>query len=214
MLIAQERPAAERLRDEAAQLRAKAGELEAQGNVEEARELTVRADRLMEKAGRVRPEPRAEFDRQTWERKRDAAREQLEQLKREIRELDRADRHDEARRLERQARALAQRLEADRPPTESAFPRGPRPQAWEIERRMHHLRVAAESLHAIGMHGQAEMLMREAEAMNEKLHDQQPGREGEDLPAVLQELRARMEELHGAVRELHKRIDRLEQERR
>lgn len=90
----------------------------------------------------------------------------------------------------------------------------------ERERRMHHLRIAAENLRAAGMHELAERLLRGAEG-RPGMPGLPPGPPGpqppelaralHDLAAQVQQLRREVEELRGQVRRLHQE-EREEQE--
>lgn len=72
------------------------------------------------------------------------------------------------------------------------------PDRGAMEQRMHHLRVAAENLHQVGMHDLAERLNREAEEIQRGLQGPPPGEDPH---------RGAMEALQQEFRKLHERLD-------
>jgi len=139
----------------------------------------------------------------------------LEELEREIHRLSELGRHEEAEQLKRAGRELVARLRGQPEP-----PRPDRPHGEEMERRIHHLRVAIENLQAAGMHDQARQLAQQVERM---MHGGEPGpahREAplrlenpfEGQPPVIREMqeqmdqmRREMEEMRGLLKELLER---------
>ena len=106
-----------------------------------------------------------------------------------------------AREAERKAREMHER--AQREP-------GPPPEG-DLERRMHHLRVAVENLHAAGLHDPAEKIAKMAEEMRQNLERQGPPPEPRP---ELQDLRHHVEVLTDRVRRLEETVERLQNERR
>ncbi len=148
------------------------------------RELAERFRQLQEKAHdlemqlqRVRPD--SDDARELRER--------LEGLRREMREIG------------RQLGGPPRRLEG--PPKEREF--GPLPPE-EQQRRMHHLRVAAENLRAAGMHELAERVLREAEGRPARDVPMGPVMRGARVPPVPE-----LAETVRAVRELTEQVQRL-----
>jgi beta-lactamase regulating signal transducer with metallopeptidase domain len=127
-----------------------------------------------------------EFKRSGNEAAAREAAEKLERIKREVGQL-------EARAREAQGRR-------GRP--------GPPPE--EVERRMHHLRMAAENLHAAGLHDQAEQLMREADRIAHGPEGPGPKPEperremphGGDLERAVHELNRQVDEMRGQMEEM------------
>jgi len=89
-----------------------------------------------------------------------------------------------------------------------------------MERRIHHLRVAVENLHAAGLHDQAEMLARQLERMmhggpgpdrpHPEMRPMGPPPEGpermiHELRGQVEELRHQMEEMRRVLQELLER---------
>jgi E3 ubiquitin-protein ligase HUWE1 len=75
----------------------------------------------------------------------------------------------------------------------------------EMERRMHHVRVAVDNLHAAGLHEQAERLAQQMEHMRHPDAREHPSH-GEGPPPA-EHLEGVLRELHEAVRHLHERVD-------
>jgi len=133
----------------------------------ELRELGERApDRsaeLREELGRIEREVR-EIDANVQRGRRELEgahmQRRVEELKRQIHELSEAGRHEEAERLKQEGRRMWAEFE-ERRRREGEGP--PPPPPGDVERRLHHLRAAAENLHAAGMHDAAERLMQQAE---------------------------------------------------
>lgn len=180
------------LRLKAAELMREARELKQTGNEAQARELAEQAGELLREAKLA--EPAAEHIE---------PHERLQALRQRIMQLREEGRMEEADRLEREARQSMELLHKHRQEEplmqHSGEPFQPVPA--DAERRMHHLRVAAENLHAAGLHDQAEKLMQQAQrmAMTPKVRPMAPGHDG------------RMDELIGHLRRLNERVERLEQ---
>jgi len=203
----------------------------------ELRELGERApDRSAELRGeleRIEREVREiEANLQRGRRELDEAhmRRRVEELKRRINALSEAGRHEEAERLKQEGRRMWAEFE-ERRRREGEGP--PPPPPGDIERRMHHIRAAAENLHAAGMHDAAERLMQQAEQFlrehrgpgpegpprpdrgrphrEHPEHMQRPPmpepamREIEQLRREVQQMRAEMQELREVLRRLVER---------
>jgi hypothetical protein len=155
-----------------------------------AREQRLRAERDLERAEAARAE-RAKREHEERMHAEEREREHAERMHAEEREREHAERmHDEER--ERDERG-------------------------ELERRMHHLRAAAENLAAIEMHELAERLMKEADEIDRDLHDHPHGEPGHELPPDFvekvhegfMELHRQVEELNERLREIERTIERL-----
>ncbi len=112
--------------------------------------------------------------------------------------------------MEREAHEVLQRL-GERP---GDRPR-PEAEAAELQRRLAHVRVAIENLHAAGMHDQAEALARQTEAwMRER--GMPPGRPPEGRPGAERRERPDMPppgpHLERAVQEMHEQIQQLREQ--
>ncbi len=173
------------LRLKAAELMREARELKQTGNEAQARELAEQAGQLLREVKLAEPS-----------HEHAEPHERLQALRQRIMQLRQEGRMEEAERLEREARQSIELLhkhhggdDPHRHPPE------------EAERRMHHLRVAAENLHAAGFHEQAEKLVEQAQrlAAARKVRPMDPGHDG------------RMDELIGHLRRLTERVERLEQ---
>jgi hypothetical protein len=144
-----------------------------------------------------------------------------------VRELEGALAHlkEKFQAVEREMREIREGIgHRERPQPEGHRPEGG-PRA-ELERRLHHLRVAADNLRAAGMHDQAEQLMRQAEGLARELghREEGPPREhhpdrprpegereqphrpdqprGENLERAVVELHQQMREMHGQMEEM------------
>ena len=90
----------------------------------------------------------------------------------------------------------------------------------ETQRRLQHLQVAIENLHAAGLHEPAEHLAQEARRMREQLQAPSPPREpgarrgGRPAESELEPLRQEIRNLHEAIQDLQRRMDELSRERR
>ena len=176
------------LREKIGRMMREAGELKEAGNEAQARELMEQVGQLMREAKEAAQARGAE------PREGGELRDRLEAMEGRIKELRREGRVEEAERLEREAREFMQQSQWKERPAE-------RPTGEEAQRRMHHLRVAAENLRAAGLHEQAEQLMRQAERMMASPEVRRPDAE-RDAP---------VRELAEAMRRLNQRVERLEQ---
>lgn len=138
---------------------------------------------------------------------------QLEMMERRIAELreqgkpELADRLAEKLRETMQAHRQAQvQQRRERGPEGRPGP-GPQDHA-ERERRMQHLRVAADNLNAIGMQDLAERLCREADEIQQSL--QQPRPQGGGFPqGMLENIQNELRGLHQRLDEMNRRLDEL-----
>jgi hypothetical protein len=113
-----------------------------------------------------------------------------------------------------QIRAISAALHGDRPEGRGEGDR-PRPEGGELERRVHHIRVAAENLKAAGLHDQARALMEAAERLvrahregGESAHRPDARPDGPDRPqppgspGEVQRLRGEVERLQRELNEI------------
>lgn len=205
-------------------LRAEVKELAAAGKMEQAARLKEEILQ-MEK-------PR---DRATGPDKLNEARERLERMGHEIAALREKGHPEEAERLEAQARRMKEQITAAEKrakagPDRPKFPDPERARAQErrpgqrspeqpapedVERRMHHVRVAIENLHAAGLHEPAQRLAEEAEKFHSRLREHRPSapdapqRRGDGIQALQGEIR----ELRQAVQQLRQQLEEIRQRR-
>lgn len=104
-----------------------------------------------------------------------------------------------------------------KPPHRLAGPPGPHPELGgpppeERQRRMHHVRAAAENLRAAGMHELADRLLREAEGRRGPGSGPMPPPEAPDLARVVHELTGQVQQLRREVEELRGQVRRLQHE--
>jgi hypothetical protein len=159
---ARDRRAAE-MRERFGAMEREIAELHEQGKHEQAEQL----ERELHEAAEHH-HPHGEAERREVER-----RERIEHLEREIAELHEHGHHQEARRLEDELHSMHREMEHRRQPG------GPDAEHREqLERRLHHLRTAAENLAAIGMHDVVKRLHEEAEDIERALHAPAPGLPG------------------------------------
>jgi beta-lactamase regulating signal transducer with metallopeptidase domain len=190
---------ARRLRDKLADIRAAAERVGA--------EIRQRQQRLGRPGERPRPDqPRPD---------REQLKGRLAELRAKIDRLVQEGRHELAERLEGEAREIIELLEGRPEPP----PPGP---GEELQRRIGHLKVAIENLHAAGLHDQAEGLVREVDRLIEE-HRGLIGRPPEpprppeprerpvppELAERLEQQGQAIRELHGAVNELREQISQL-----
>ena len=210
------------LRQRAAQSQEQVRELKAAGRHEEAMRLQRAVEEMRQRAAefqdtrvRQRPDdPRPEPRRERVQ--------QLERLMAELEEHQRAGRQEEAAELKREIMRFRQEMAARPQPL-------PRPRAGElrrlppdsprvrlpfreqdreeVERRMHHVKVAIEHLHAAGLHDMAERLERELDQSRRRIAEAQPPAPPmERLNLELRELRGQLEEMRVNLHELQARM--------
>jgi hypothetical protein len=211
----------EGLRRQAAELQEQVTDLKAAGRHEEAMRLQREIEELRGHAAELRAdrnrERRVERPSQAQPERRPV--QERERMERE--EVLRAMHHVEVAELKHEIMRLREELAARSPrPPEPRFnaPRrhpgepdfAPPPFAAdreERERRIHHVEVAIENLHAAGLHDIAERLAGELYRRRERLPEPMPPAEAlERVTHELHELRNQMEELRGNLRELHEKI--------
>lgn len=139
--------------------------------------------------------------------------ERLEEIRRQIARLSEAGHHEEAEQLKREGRQLMERMQQHRPDRPAANA--------DLQRRLQHIRAAAENLHAAGMHDAVEHLMREAEQKVAEMrgqptdrprppHDRDaPGPPSGDLHCIIGELHGQMEQMRREMQEMREQMHRL-----
>lgn len=199
-------------------------ELREQGRPELAERLAERQREVFQAHRRAQTAQqeaeRAEKSRSTQGSDEPAWQRQVQDLKRRIDKLHQQGDHEQAERMARELDRLHERraqqaqhpaLERDREPRDGGRPGSPRPapqQREEMQRRMQHLRGAADNLHAIGMHDLGERLQREADELQRALEPPQP--HGEGLPPrILNEIEEQLRGLHKRLDEINRRLDEL-----
>ncbi len=157
------------------------------------------------------------------------ARERLKLIRQEIEELRGHGRNADADRLEERARQMKEKI-AGAEGHRDLGPGGPKPlrpehprspgqpgsgPSQEIERRLQHLKVAIENLHAAGLHEHAERLTQDAERMHQKLVEQQRGMvRGPEFPKEpFQALQGEIQELRQSLQELRQQLEELRRKR-
>lgn len=211
LVLAGDRPPPEALRERARALQQEIRELHANGQHEQAERLQMELREMRENAERL-ARARVEGDRDR-PRPPEAAAEQREMI-RKIRQLNAEGRQEAAAELReelaRRQREQGWRAGAPQPRVGRGEPMPPE----EMERRLHHLQVAIENLHAAGMPDVAERLEQEAQRRRQGLG---AGRElaapMERLGAELGRVRAELEELRANLAELRQHIAELHRER-
>ncbi len=187
---------------------------------EAAREMHEQLRRVIEEIREVErrlrgdDRPREDRDRGRGEEKeRGQIAKRIDELRHQIHGLVEAGRHEAAERLENHVRELIERVEGRRDE------RRPEPRD-DVQRRIEHLKIAIDNLHAAGLHDQAERLVQEIERLHhehgegdrpERRGDHPPdesGRAVAELREEVQRLREEMDEMRGLLHEL------LEQNRR
>jgi TolA-binding protein len=170
-----ERLELERILDD---LRAELKALVAANKADEAQRVKQKIGELERELQRIAPAP---------ERREIAEmEEQLQRMAAKIKDLRQLGRTEDADRLERERAELKERFLALRERGEGLRREGD-PKA-EQERRIQHIRIAVENLHAAGMHDLAERLAREVKTMDR-----------------LERLEAEVRELRQIIRELQRR---------
>lgn len=216
----------EELLKQAQQLERKAQDLKADGRHEEARELMREVEAIHARAEHLHREPGPADERHRQELKQ-ALKESLVELE----ELRAAGKMDEAAEVKHRVEKLENELARLSPQPaapregERAWEGPPRPdrrpelgpgEVGDMQRRLHHLELAIDNLHAAGMHEAAERLAQEAGRLRQHMAGGPPPERGRPGPgeAEFQRLRAEIQELRQAVRELRARVDELGRERR
>ena len=150
------------------------------------------------------------------DRKRRGVEERIGELKRRIAELNEAGRHDEAQRLEREAREMVERFKAahrERPHRDRPRQEG----SDEFQRRIGHIKVAIENLRAAGLHEPAERLAKEVErAIRE--HRERSGERGDrphpEGPRTIHHMQEQINQMRGEMNEMRQLLKELVRQRR
>jgi Mg2+ and Co2+ transporter CorA len=82
-----------------------------------------------------------------------------------------------------------------------------------LERRLQHIRIAVENLHAAGLHEPAEHLSREAERIRDEMLQQRPQAGQTPMRGELEEMRREIRRLHEALGDLRQQVERLSKDR-
>jgi hypothetical protein len=145
--------------------------------------------------------------------------ERIADLRNRLSEARVSGQEEEAREIQQQLRRLRgqdpqpqprQRLNPDRPNRE--YPGRVDVRNAELERRLQHIRVAVENLHAAGLHEPAERLSQEAERIrNEMVQRRAPGQS--PVQGELEEMRREIRRLHQALSDLREQVERLSEGR-
>ena len=110
-----------------------------------------------------------------------------------------------------QVRQQMQRIEAMIRESQPG-PEQPRQPGEEMERRLHHLRVAIENLRAAGLHEAAEHLQREAENLMRAFREGRPGEPDRPEHPEHREQPPHPEQLEGVIREMHGQMQQMRRE--
>ncbi len=219
---------ADELREKAQAMKRQAVELKEQGRVKAAEDLARKAAELAEAAERLdgkRPKVSGE---------------EIEKLHGHLKDLlDKERRMKEARAPERDLAEIRERIvktERELDGLRGAFKRqvegrkgpGPHPEMMakleEVGRRIKHLRIAAENLHAAGAADLANQIMEKAEAMEREAREakmrmteearHRGGPEMGGIPAQIDELRREVARLREEMKELGQHVKELERARK
>jgi beta-lactamase regulating signal transducer with metallopeptidase domain len=167
-----------------------------------------------------------ELERRAHGVEREAAEERLAEMKGQFARLAMAGRHEEAQQVEEELHRMARELQQDAMHQHEFDPdarqrEGRRsPERDDVERRLEHLRIAVDNLHAAGLHDQAEELAQAAERLVHPDHgprDRRGGPERQHGPALEQavdQLRDQMAEMRDQIRGLQQQLERLSERRR
>jgi hypothetical protein len=192
----QEGPPSERPMVRAAQLMEKAADLKAQGRHDEAMKLQREADELRARnLGPMRPD----MDNRARELK-----DRREQLLKHLDELRQSGRNDEAAKAKEEIVGLERELGeikrqgAGMRETPLREPGRPMP---EGERRLQHLMIAIDNLHAAGFHKDADRLAKESERLRREAA-RQPN---EAMSREMREMRKEIDRLREMVKNLERR---------
>jgi hypothetical protein len=202
----------EALRDQARALQQEIRELREAGHHDEAERLQNNLRELREDAERMQRERRRQnFDRPLPP---EEVRER-EAMMRHLRELMAAGRREEAAELRRELARRQREMNrgAERPGPEGRLDAPA--EREELGRRLEHLQIAIENLHAAGLHDLAERLNQQSMVQRERLERRAPPRAPEPpigelreelgrVRAELEEVRAQLGELRRHIRELHR----------
>lgn len=215
---------ADELRERAKSMRAEAAALAEGGNPEKAERLLQEANRLLETAERsqAKAEPREEVrERHTHEQEVQHLKERLRDLharEKELRaaeapEQELAEVREQIAGTEQELRKFLARHERSMSVRQEWGPHAERLAA--AQRRVHHLRVAAENLKLAEAHDLAHEIMRRAETMELEIQeakkrlmaDMRQGQEEPHGPGNVRDLRAEIERLRAEVKELRQQAE-------
>ncbi len=199
------------------ELKHKIQALAAEGKGAAAEEVEREARGVAEKLERIRAE-RGERDvarkgGNEVELKRNLAGQELERLERrlqELREKEGPEAEAERRKIENAMREIRARVDKGGGDRREGPPEGDRA---ELERRLRHLRAAAENLAAAGMEDAARRVLQDAEQLERRLAGGEGARDERRREAVPAEaLQRHVEELTGGVRELRMEVQNLKRQ--
>jgi len=212
------------LRERAKSLRAKAAEVAERGNPDEAERMLQEANQLLETAERsqAKAEPREEVhQRHTHEQEVQHLKERLRDLhahEQELRaaeapEQELAEIREQIAGTEQELQKFLARHERSLSVRQEWGPHAERLAA--AQRRIHHLRVAAENLKLAEAHDLAHEIMRRAETMELEIQeakkrlmaDMRQGQEEPHGPGNVRDLRAEIERLRAEVKELRQQAE-------
>jgi beta-lactamase regulating signal transducer with metallopeptidase domain len=157
---------------------------------------------------------------------REAAEERLAEMKADLERLARAGHHEEAHQVEEELHRMTRELQRDALQQQELErdaqqqERRRSPERDDVERRLEHLRIAVDNLHAAGLHDQAEELARAAERLvhpDRGPDDRRGGPERQHGPALEQAvdlLHDQMAEMRDQIRGLQEQLERLSERRR
>lgn len=217
------------LRERAKAMRKEAAALAEGGNPEKAEHLLQEAKQLLEAAERAetKAEPRGKTEPRAEGHERQAHEQEVQHLKERLRDLHaheqelrdaKASEQDLAEARERTVgtEQELQRFLARRAQSMAAHERGPQAERLAAaQRRVHHLRVAAESLKLAEAHDLAMEIMRRAENMEREIQEAKrrlmtemhAGQEEPHGPGNVRELKAEIERLRAEVNELRQQAE-------
>ena len=200
------------------ELKGRIRELAQAGRKDEAEAVEKEAREIARHLERIRAERReretAQARGEGADRERRALAEHAENLERKMKELqgkEGPDAEAARRKIAEEFKAIRQRMEQMKARPEAGRPE---PGREDLERRIQHLRAAAENLAAAGMEDAAHKIMQEAEAAQRNLRGAEGARE-QPRPSVPPEAMQRhVEELTGVVQDLRRQVEALQRELR
>lgn len=211
------------LRERAKAMRKEAAALAESGNPEKAEHLLQEAKQLLEAAERAQAKAEAHgegHERQAHEREVQHLKERLRDLHAREQELRAANASEpELAEVREQIMGTEQELQkflARRAQNMAAHAWGPQAERLAAaQRRIHHLRVAAENLKLAEAHDLAREIMGRAENMEREIQEakrrlmaeRHPGPESRDGAGDVRELRAEIERLRAEVKELRQQAE-------
>lgn len=205
-------PGPDALRQEARQLEEKSRDLKQAGQHDEARRTWQKVEALRAEADQREAGARGQDRREQPDR--DAMAQKLRDLRRQLDDLREAGRDAEAAETKERIAMLERRMA--RPDRVEGRPRDRAPGNPELERRMEHLRIAIENLHAAGLHELADRIAREAKSRQRPTPARPPGEvRGPGVArGEVEQLREEMQELRMGLQQLRARLDELGRDRR